>query len=60
MKLFVLLMTIHYADGDTDVYVIDHALSGADCIQSVLDHAHREVGGVVFSCEIDNAMEAGS
>lgn len=57
MKLFMLLMTIYHADGTTDVHVIDDSMTGAACIQGILDHQHRAYNGVVFSCELDYAAQ---
>lgn len=49
-KTFVFLLTFWTADGEPPrVEVADHGLTGADCIQRMLDHT----GPGTPSCEFD-------
>lgn len=54
MKIFVLLLTIWGTEDVPQVWALDTALSGEDCIQGMLDAANTaEKMGASLSCEFD-------
>lgn len=53
MIKFVMLVTIWTADSPPSVYVMGSALTGAECIEMVVDYE----GEHSASCEIDQAGE---
>lgn len=59
MVKFVLLLTLWTADGNPpDVYVLDHGMTGEDCIERLLDFYQPDSAGNL-SCEVDHGWKEG-
>jgi hypothetical protein len=57
MLKFVLILTL-YGTGNNPTYVLDHNLTGDDCIARITSFAHieRDIPGARLSCEFDHAQ----
>jgi len=59
MVRFVLLLTLWSAETPVpEVYVLDHALTGEDCIEQLLDSYQPDSIGTL-SCEVDHGWKEG-
>lgn len=55
MIVFVFLVTTYLPGQLPIVEVADHSLSGADCIQRLIDH--EPAPGSIASCEVDLGVD---
>lgn len=59
MVKFVLLLTLWSAESRApEVYVLDHALTGEDCIAQLMDSYKPDSLGTL-SCEVDHGWKEG-
>lgn len=56
MLKFVLILTVWHADIAPDVYVLDHNMTGEDCINS-LSVLYPLIARGELSCQIDGASQ---
>jgi hypothetical protein len=53
MYTYILLLTITLGNGDQYVHVLDHNLTGEDCIQALEDRYQPDDHIGRLSCEVD-------
>jgi len=58
MKTFILLLTVWSSDNPPSVYVLDHDMSGAECVAAMESFVAFEDDGIgTLSCEFDHALD---